>query len=77
MIRSGSDETVAELAAVAEVPVINGLTPRHHPRQVLADLLTLHEHFGGLEGFGSPISATATTSPARWRSSGGWPGSRW
>lgn len=50
VIRSGSDETVAELAAGAEVPVINGLTPRHHPCQVLADLLTLHERFGGLEG---------------------------
>jgi ornithine carbamoyltransferase len=50
VIRSRSDETVAELAAAAEVPVINGLTPRHHPCQVLADLLTLHEHFGGLEG---------------------------
>jgi ornithine carbamoyltransferase len=50
VIRSGSDETVAELAAGAEVPVINGLTPRHHPCQVLADLLTLRERFGGLEG---------------------------
>jgi ornithine carbamoyltransferase len=50
VIRSGSDETVAELAAGAEVPVINGLTPRHHPCQVLADLLTLHERFGALEG---------------------------
>jgi ornithine carbamoyltransferase len=50
VIRSGSDETVEELAAGAEVPVINGLTPRHHPCQVLADLLTLHERFGALEG---------------------------
>ncbi len=50
VIRSGSDETVTELAAGAEVPVINGLTPRHHPCQVLADLLTLRERFGGLEG---------------------------
>jgi ornithine carbamoyltransferase len=50
VIRSGSDATVAELAAGAEVPVINGLTPRHHPCQVLADLLTLHERFGALEG---------------------------
>jgi ornithine carbamoyltransferase len=50
VIRTGSDETVAELAAVAEVPVINALTPRHHPCQVLADLLTLHERFGALEG---------------------------
>jgi ornithine carbamoyltransferase len=50
VIRSGSDETVSELAEVAEIPVINGLTPRHHPCQALADLLTLRERFGGLEG---------------------------
>jgi ornithine carbamoyltransferase len=50
VIRSGSDETVSELAEVAEIPVINGLTPRHHPCQALADLLTLRERFGSLEG---------------------------
>ncbi len=50
VIRSGSQETVEELAAGAEVPVINGLTPLHHPCQVLADLLTLRERFGRLDG---------------------------
>jgi len=50
VVRSGSDEVVAELAAGAGVPVINGLTPGHHPCQVLADLLTLRERFGDLEG---------------------------
>jgi ornithine carbamoyltransferase len=50
VIRSGSDETVAELAAGASVPVINGLTPAHHPCQALADLLTLRERFGALAG---------------------------
>jgi ornithine carbamoyltransferase len=50
VIRSGSDETVRELADAAEVPVINGLTPRHHPCQALADLLTLRERFGELDG---------------------------
>jgi ornithine carbamoyltransferase len=49
-IRSGSDETVVELAAAAEVPVINALTPEHHPCQALADLLTLRERFGDLDG---------------------------
>jgi len=49
-IRSGSDETVAELAEASEVPVINALTPLHHPCQVLADLLTLRERFGQLDG---------------------------
>jgi ornithine carbamoyltransferase len=50
VIRSGSDERVRELADGASVPVINGLTPQHHPCQVLADLLTLKERFGDLEG---------------------------
>ena len=43
VVRAGSDEIVAGLAAEAAVPVINGLTPAHHPCQVLADLLTLRE----------------------------------
>ena len=50
VIRSGSHETVAELAQHAEVPVVNGLTPLHHPCQALADLLTLRERFGELAG---------------------------
>jgi ornithine carbamoyltransferase len=50
VIRSSSHETVAELARAARVPVINGLTPDHHPCQALADLLTLRERFGTLSG---------------------------
>jgi ornithine carbamoyltransferase len=50
VIRSGSHETVLELAEHSEVPVINGLTPEHHPCQVLADLTTLAERFGELDG---------------------------
>jgi ornithine carbamoyltransferase len=50
VIRSGSDERVRELASGATVPVINGLTPEHHPCQALADLLTLRERFGELDG---------------------------
>jgi ornithine carbamoyltransferase len=49
-IRSGSHESVAELAAGAEVPGVNALTPLHHPCQALADLLTLRERFGELDG---------------------------
>ena len=48
-IRSGSHEAVTELAEAAEVPVINALTPLHHPCQALADLQTLRERFGSLE----------------------------
>ena len=50
VVRAGSHEAVVELAAAAEVPVVNGLTPLHHPCQALADLLTLRERFGDLAG---------------------------
>jgi ornithine carbamoyltransferase len=49
-IRTGPDELVQELAEHASVPVINMLTAGHHPCQALADLLTLREEFGRLEG---------------------------
>jgi ornithine carbamoyltransferase len=50
VIRSGSHEEVVELAGAAEIPVINALTPLHHPCQALADLLTLRERRGDLQG---------------------------
>lgn len=50
VIRSGSHQAVAGIAAEADVPVVNGLTPLHHPCQALADLLTLRERFGDLNG---------------------------
>jgi len=50
VIRSGLHEAVTELAASAEVPVVNALTPLHHPCQALADLLTLRERRGELAG---------------------------
>jgi ornithine carbamoyltransferase len=49
-LRSGSDAALTELAAHSGVPVINMLTPAHHPCQALADLLTLREACGELEG---------------------------
>jgi len=49
-VRSGSHENVVELAGAASVPVINALTPAHHPCQALGDLLTLRERFGELDG---------------------------
>jgi ornithine carbamoyltransferase len=49
-IRTGPDELVRELAQHASVPVINMLTAGHHPCQALADLMTLREAFGTLEG---------------------------
>jgi ornithine carbamoyltransferase len=49
-VRTSEDDLVTELAEHASVPVINMLTARHHPCQALADLLTLREAFGRLEG---------------------------
>ena len=50
VIRSGSHEDVAKLAEYASVPVINALTPLYHPCQALADLQTLWQRFGRLDG---------------------------
>jgi ornithine carbamoyltransferase len=50
MIRAGAHRDVEMLAAAADVPVINGLTDMHHPCQALADVLTLRERLGPLEG---------------------------
>ena len=52
MVRTFDHAEVEELAGAAEVPVINGLTDQHHPCQALADLLTVREEFGELEGVG-------------------------
>jgi ornithine carbamoyltransferase len=49
-IRTGPHETVEELARHSAIPVINMLTRDHHPCQALADLLTLRERFGRLDG---------------------------
>jgi ornithine carbamoyltransferase len=49
-VRTAPHETLEDLAEHATVPVINLLTAEHHPLQVLADLLTLRERFGHLEG---------------------------
>ena len=49
-VRTGPHEVVEELAAHSDVPVVNMLTREHHPCQALADLVTLRERFGSLEG---------------------------
>jgi ornithine carbamoyltransferase len=49
-IRTFAQSDVEQLAEAATVPVINALTDDHHPCQALADLLTIREHFGQLEG---------------------------
>jgi ornithine carbamoyltransferase len=50
MIRTFAQADVEELAAHATIPVINGLTDSSHPCQALADVMTIRERFGRLEG---------------------------
>lgn len=50
MLRAKEQHTLQEFAAAATIPVINGLTNRTHPTQVLADVLTLEEHRGAIDG---------------------------
>jgi ornithine carbamoyltransferase len=49
-IRTGPDAMLAELAEYATIPIFNMLTTLHHPCQALADLLTVEEAFGALDG---------------------------
>jgi ornithine carbamoyltransferase len=49
-VRIGDHSLLEELARYASVPVVNALTPLHHPCQALADLQTLRERFGHMEG---------------------------
>ena len=48
--RGFGQEIVEDLAKYAGVPVWNGLTNEYHPTQMLADMLTIREHFGYLKG---------------------------
>ncbi len=50
MIRTFEEQTLLELAEYADVPVINGLTDRTHPCQIMADILTFEEHRGPIAG---------------------------
>ncbi len=49
-LRTGSEDELRELATYATVPVVNMLSPLHHPCQALADLQTLREAYGDLQG---------------------------
>ena len=49
-VRTGAHTTVEELAHHGSIPVVNMLTADHHPCQALADLFTLRERFGELDG---------------------------
>ncbi|KPP90411.1 MAG: ornithine carbamoyltransferase [Rhodobacteraceae bacterium HLUCCA08] len=50
MIRTFEEQTLLEMAEYSDVPVINGLTDRSHPCQIMADVLTYEEHRGPIAG---------------------------
>lgn len=50
MLRTAGEERLIEMAEYASVPVINGLTDRSHPCQLLADVMTFEEHAGPIAG---------------------------
>ncbi len=50
MIRTFEEATLQEMAEYADVPVINGLTNRTHPCQIMADVMTFEEHRGPIKG---------------------------
>lgn len=50
VLRTHGDDRLRQVAAGADVPVVNGLTDGCHPCQLLADLLTIREHCGGTAG---------------------------
>ncbi|MCB1531678.1 MAG: ornithine carbamoyltransferase [Alphaproteobacteria bacterium] len=50
MSRMSSHDALTELAKNSRIPVINGMTDKSHPCQIMADLLTIEEHLGSIEG---------------------------
>ena len=72
--RGFGQEIVEELAKYAGVPVWNGLTDQFHPTQMLADLLTIREHFGRLKGIKLTTWGTRATT---WAIPSWWPAPRW
>ena len=66
MIRILNHDALLELAEYATVPVINGLTRRSHPCQVLADVLTFEEHRGPIRGKTVAWTGDANNVLASW-----------
>ena len=66
MIRTLDHDMLMELARNATVPVINGLTRRSHPCQVLADVMTYEEHRGPIRGKTVAWSGDANNVLASW-----------
>ena len=66
VIRTLDHQTVLELAKNATVPVINGLTKRSHPCQVMADVMTFEEHRGAIRGRTVAWTGDANNVLASW-----------
>jgi ornithine carbamoyltransferase len=66
MIRANKHETLAELAEHATVPVINGLTDRTHPCQIVADIMTFEERVGPIKGRKVAWSGDGNNVAASW-----------
>jgi ornithine carbamoyltransferase len=66
MIRILNNEAMEELARYSTVPVINGLTRRSHPCQVLADVMTFEEHRGSIRGRTVAWTGDANNVLASW-----------
>jgi len=66
MIRILDHDDLLELARYASVPVINGLTKRSHPCQIMADLLTFEEHRGPIQGRTIAWTGDANNVLASW-----------
>src|SRR5688572_13300024 len=66
MIRANKHETLTELAENASVPVINGLTDRSHPCQIIADIMTFEEAKGPIKGRAVAWTGDGNNVAASW-----------
>ena len=66
LIRANKHETLGELAEHATVPVINGLTDRTHPCQIVADVMTVEERLGSISGRKVAWSGDGNNVAASW-----------
>ncbi len=66
MLRTTDEKKLLELAEHASVPVINGLTDRTHPCQLMADVMTFEEHSGGIAGKTIAWSGDGNNMAASW-----------
>jgi ornithine carbamoyltransferase len=66
MVRANKHETLTELAEHAAIPVINGLTDRTHPCQIVADIMTFEERLGPIKGRKVAWSGDGNNVAASW-----------